>query len=426
MSHVPLPQAAARLVAAHPLIPLATVLVAVCAPLALLHDLTPRTLAVAFAFGGLIFCGELVRVALPGNREAAPVATAAALGYALLGPVGQDTVDHDVVIVVTVTAVASCTAALVHAAVGRMPRLDAVARRVLVTGFTAGVFALVRPELGDEPAALELVLVMVAIAAVAGLLDIGFASFDRFRQWRTRFVHALRDEFRSVVGLAAAIAATGVLIPLAAVRMDLWALPALSVPLFVAQFSFRRYASIRKTYDETIRALSRITEVGGYVGEGHAKRVTDLSLAIGRRLGMDEEQLRELEYAALLHDVGQISLDEPIPEGSTIAVTPLHRARVAQLGAEIIRSSGFLDGVATIVERQADPYRRNRRPPDGTLPLASRIIKAVSAYDDLVAATPGRDAPADALERLRLGLAYEYDPRVVEALAAEVAPAVRV
>ena len=36
------------------------------------------------------------------------------------------------------------------------------------------------------------------------------------------------------------------------------------------------------------------------------------------------------------------------------------------------------------IERQSDPYRRNRRPADETLPMASRIIKAASAYDDLV------------------------------------------
>ena len=88
------------------------------------------------------------------------------------------------------------------------------------------------------------------------------------------------------------------------------------------------------------------------------------------------------------------------------------------MGAEIIRSSGTLDNVAVIVERQADPYRRTRRPTDDTLPVASRIIKAASAYDDLVSVAPEDPrCRADALERLRLGMAYEYDPGVVEALA---------
>jgi HD-GYP domain-containing protein (c-di-GMP phosphodiesterase class II) len=156
--------------------------------------------------------------------------------------------------------------------------------------------------------------------------------------------------------------------------------------------------------------------------EGHAERVTELSVAIGRELGMGEDDIVDLEYAALLHDVGQLSLDDPIPRGSTLTVTAQHRTRVAGLGADIIRSTGFLDRVAVLVERQAEPYRRNRRDSDETVPLGSRIIKAVSAYDDLVS-DAGGDARAsiDALERLRLGMAYDYDPRVVAALADVVA-----
>jgi HD-GYP domain-containing protein (c-di-GMP phosphodiesterase class II) len=77
--------------------------------------------------------------------------------------------------------------------------------------------------------------------------------------------------------------------------------------------------------------------------------------------------------------------------------------------------------VAEVVARQADPYRRHRQPPDDTLPLESRIIKAASAYDDLVGASGSPDLIADALERLRLGMAYEYDPKVVDSLASQIA-----
>ena len=48
--------------------------------------------------------------------------------------------------------------------------------------------------------------------------------------------------------------------------------------------------------------------------------------------------------------------------------------------------------------------------------LASRIIRVVNAYDDLVGDSTDLASRLDAVERLRLGMAYEYDPRVVEAL----------
>ena len=203
--------------------------------------------------------------------------------------------------------------------------------------------------------------------------------------------------------------------------MQLYALPVFCIPLLLTQFAFRRYAAIRTTYRQTIRSLSRVTEVGGYVEEGHSRRVSQLSIAIGRELGLTEHDLLELEYAALLHDIGQLSLIDPIPGGSTLVVAPVERRRVAELGADVIKTTGVLDRVADIVSRQADPYRRHREAPDHTLPIESRIIKAASAYDDLVGANATPDANADALERLRLGMAYEYDPQVVETLTKVVA-----
>lgn len=414
----PLPLAFGRMLASHPLIPVAAAVLAFAVPHALLQSITRETLIATFAFVGLMFVGELARVALPGDREASPLATAGALAYALTQSTGDSHfIPHGVSVTVSVTALAGLAGAVVHAAVGRAPRIDTIARRVL----TVGVAAVLAPRFAEaihlSRLNQTLVVVMVLAVAAAGVVDILLAAFDRRWRVRTPIVAAVRAELRLSVGLGAAIAATGVLIPLAAMRMQLWAIPALSLPLLVTQFAYRRYAAIRATYDQTIRALSRITEVGGYVTEGHADRVTELAVATGRQLGMTEDELTDLEYAALLHDVGQLSLDDPIPRGSTLAVTPQHRSRVAGLGADIIRSSGFLDRVAVIVERQADPYRRNRRASDDSVPLGSRIIKAVSAYDDLVSDSGNSPrSRADALERLRLGMAYEYDPRVVSAL----------
>jgi hypothetical protein len=83
----------------------------------------------------------------------------------------------------------------------------------------------------------------------------------------------------------------------------------------------------------------------------------------------------------------------------------------------VVRQAGVLDDVAHIVERQVEPYRRRHEHDDGEVPLASRIIKAVNAYDDLVGEDRGGARSLEALERIHLGLAFEYDPRVVASLA---------
>jgi len=199
--------------------------------------------------------------------------------------------------------------------------------------------------------------------------------------------------------------------------MGIIALPLFLMPLVLTQFAVRRFASIRTTYGQTIRTLSRLTEIGGYTAPDHPARVAELSVAMGRDMGMSERDALDLEYAALLHDIGQVALREPIPGGATMLAAPADQDRIARDGAEIVRKTGVLDTVALILESQSKPYRHVRELGED-LPISSRIIKVANAYDDLVGGRDnvdgnGKDA---AIERIHLGLGYEYDPRVVEAL----------
>jgi len=400
----------------------ALVLVAVSVVLALQQPI--KQPSIALAFGAFIALGEAVRVTLAGDREAAPLGAAAALAYALIGRLGTVPTTQTVWDVIAVTAVASLLGALPHVAAGRSPRLDVLARRVLAAGVAAALF---RPlyDAGNGPLGrLEmahrngwLAWVMVVIAVLAGLCDAAVAALVRADRDRAPFMPSLRGELRALIGLGSAIGATGVLIALAAEVMMLWAIPVFVIPLMLTQFSFRRYAGIRSTYAQTIRSLSRVTEVGGYTETGHSRRVSELALGVGRELGLSDVELVDLEYAALMHDLGQLSLAEPIPGGATVMTRPDEQRRIAEMGAEVIRQTGVLDRVAVIVERQADPYRRPHETVDDTIPLASRIIKAANAYDDLVGDSRETGRHLDALERLRLSMAYDYDPKVVASLA---------
>jgi response regulator RpfG family c-di-GMP phosphodiesterase len=226
---------------------------------------------------------------------------------------------------------------------------------------------------------------------------------------------ALWDELRVQLPLGTAVGASALLIAFSSEVMGLAAVWVFTAPLLVSQVAVRRYVGIRTTYLETVRALSRMTEVGGYVEGGHSRRVSRLSVAIGRELGMGEAELEELEYAALMHDIGQLSLRDPIPGGATVLVSPDDQRRIAELGADVIRQAGVLDQVADVVMQQSDPCRAPGM--DQGPPVASRIIRAANAFDDLVGSSADRDRAAAALERLRLDTASEYDPGVVEALS---------
>ncbi len=375
---------------------------------------------VAIAFGALIACGELARMTMPGDREAAPISTAAALGYAMLLDVEGRPAGHTAFQVIAVTAVGMIAGALPHLAVGRPPRMEAMARRLLGVALVAVVY---RPLSGVLYAStghgspqgqwwLPLAAMVTLVAAML-LADVAIAAVLRAGRVRTALAVAVRDEMRIAGPLGAAVGASGTLLALASHSMGLVALLVFAAPLLVTQVAFRKYAGIRATYLQTVRALARVPEVGGYVDHGHSRRVSRLSVAIGRELGMSEPELLELEYAALMHDIGQLSLADPIPGGATVLTDPGQARRIAELGAEVIRKTGVLDRVAEIVRRQCDA-------PGPDVPAASRIIKVANAYDDLVGGSDDRDRAAAALERLRAETGEEFDPAVVDAVVTVV------
>jgi acid phosphatase family membrane protein YuiD len=382
---------------------------------------------VAVAFGVLIAFGELLRLSLPGDRESAPIATAGALAYALLIKVGNTFTGHSAQQVVTVTAIGMIIGALPHLAVGRPARVGGMAVRLLAVASVAFLF---RPLAGDAAVQRdwEVDLALgVSLVIVALLVEVVLSALMRADEQRARFWVTLVDEMRVLLPLGAAVGASALLIAFAAEVMGLASLAVFTAPLLVTQVAFRRYSGIRATYLQTVRALAKVTEIGGYVETGHSERVSRLAVAIGRELGIHEPDLLELEYAALMHDIGQLSLSDPIPGGATVLVSRADQERIAGLGAEVIQQAKVLGSVAEIVRRQNEPYRNVDFVPDpraatteGGLsgpPMSSRIIKAANAFDDLVGGSLDAARATEAVHRLRLDTASEFDPRVVEALA---------
>src|ERR1700678_380416 len=345
---------------------------------------------IAVAFGVLVAFGELLRLSLPGDRESAPIATAGALGYALLIRVGTTPAMHSAQQVVTVTAIGMIIGALPHLAVGRPARVGGMAARLLAVASVAFLFrplAADRMVVHDWPVDVALMLPLVIVAL---LVEVVLSALMRADEQRARFWVTLLDEMRVQLPLGAAVGASALLIAFASEVMGLFALAVFTAPLLVTQVAFRRYSGIRATYLQTVRALAKVTEIGGYVEPGHSERVSRLAVAVGRELGIHEPQLLELEYAALMHDIGQLSLRDPITGGATIFVSPQDQQRIAALGADVIQQAQVLGSVAEIVRRQNEPYRdadpatgshpdRRDAERDGP-PLSSRIIKADNAF----------------------------------------------
>ncbi|MEV0239138.1 HD domain-containing protein [Streptomyces sp. NPDC050674] len=373
-----------------------------------LHDgLEER--GVALAFGVLVTVGELSRHNGAQVREPAPLGAAGALSYGLLGEAGGQATHHGPAQVVAVVLAASLLGSVPHIARGQGPTLDHLARRVLTVGFVAVCF---QPPYNrgmfDDWGGPAYALLLLALLSLTALCDAVLAAALAHTRTGWPFGPVLRDELRAVCGIGSAVIATGAVMALAVAVVGLWALPVFSVPLLLAQLSFRRYAAVRATYRQTIASLARATEVAGYTPAGHARRVAALSQAVGRDLGLTEPELAVLEYAALMHDIGQLSLVDPVPAGATAALPAAEQRRIALLGGAVVRQTGVDEAVAVVVERQADPHPEQ--------PLAARIVRAVNAYEEK-SREGGPGGPLTALEELRLATAGTYAPEVVESLA---------
>jgi len=119
-------------------------------------------------------------------------------------------------------------------------------------------------------------------------------------------------------------------------------------------------------------------------------------------------------FKVLITDPADLEIVDKLSKGEDAPSIP---------NGAIVRETGVLEGVARILEHQTTPYRQVRELGE-EIPLTSRIIKVVNAYEDLNRGARGMRSRDAALERIYLGLGYEYDPSIVDALlrALELAP----
>ena len=370
----------------------------------------------AVVFGALIGIGEMVQFKVDRIRNRAPIATSAALGYAMLrGPMAPA---PEVAQVVAVVAVATLA--------GLIPRMtaglpwDAVVscRRVVSVAAAAAVYTAVLPSTmdwdGNWSHALPITAAMFLAVLTAGLSD-AFVGAGRATEALNRpFPAALRDELSVLARIGLGMGISGVLLAASTSLIGLWAVPLVVVPLLLTQFAFRRFASAQRTYRTTVRSMARSTEIAGFSSPGQNARTASLAVAIGNDLGLTPARMEALEYAALLSGVGQLALADPSPGGASLLRTRAERQRAAEIGASVIERSGVLDRVAEIVRHSNDPYRQGRAS-NSDIPLESGIVNVALAYEQLVGEGNGQ-SPDKAMESIGLGIGAEYDPVVVESL----------
>lgn len=181
------------------------------------------------------------------------------------------------------------------------------------------------------------------------------------------------------------------------------------VPYSFTHTALQRYAGTLRTYGQTIQAISQIPEVAGLASRGHAVRTGYLARDIGREMGLSPDEVKDLEYAGYMHDIGRITLNEP-----AILRAGFTDTDIARWGSQIIAEATHLEDVARIVGDQCLPYRNPGEERSADVSSSAKIVKVVSSYDQAVNELKMR--PIDALEQLHRGSAYEFDPEVTSSL----------
>ncbi len=182
-----------------------------------------------------------------------------------------------------------------------------------------------------------------------------------------------------------------------------------AMPYGFVHVAFNRLAAASATHRQTIRALGRVPEAGGFSLPGHATRSADMAVALGGEMKLSPGDTRLVEDAALLADIGRVVLGgAALASGGGFTTGDL-----AHWSAAIIAEAPTLQPVAALVAESPRPYRRPGEARDPSLPLAAQVVKVATAYDYAVGGGMG---PADALEVLHRGVAYDYDPEVLAAL----------
>jgi len=180
--------------------------------------------------------------------------------------------------------------------------------------------------------------------------------------------------------------------------------------------------SLEDAYRSTLRALTAALETRDSETHGHSERVVSYSLRLGREYGLNQEELKSLEFGSLLHDIGKIGVPDAIlrkpaklteEEWARMREHPLH-------GQQILRGIEFLQGAARVVAQHHEKWDGSGYPlgVSGTdIDICARIFAVADAYDAITSDRVYRRGKSyeAAAEELDEWAGRQFDPKVVEA-----------
>ncbi|KJS80430.1 MAG: hypothetical protein JM58_18630 [Peptococcaceae bacterium BICA1-8] len=181
------------------------------------------------------------------------------------------------------------------------------------------------------------------------------------------------------------------------------------------------YTELKNSYVSIIKALAKAIDAKDPYTHGHCERVKDLSLQIGRKLSLDPRDLEELEFAALLHDIGKIGLPEAILYKPGL-LSPIEFEVIKShptIGANMIGDIPFLERIKRIIEEHHERIDGTGYPQGikgGQMDFLAKIIGVADAIDAMMTKRPYRSAQNAifVLNELERCNGSQFDPLVIK------------
>jgi HD-GYP domain-containing protein (c-di-GMP phosphodiesterase class II) len=187
---------------------------------------------------------------------------------------------------------------------------------------------------------------------------------------------------------------------------------------------YTKALELQRAYRGTVMLLSDVIESEDRYTAEHSRSVVDLVNAVADHLGVPEPDRQELEFAAMLHDVGKISIPKEIlnkPAALTQSEFEVIKTHTIEGQFMLDRIGGLLGRVGEIV-RSCHERWDGRGYPDGLagreIPYASRIVFCCDAYNAMTTDRVYREAmsAAEAIAELKANSGTQFDPAVVDAV----------
>ncbi len=200
---------------------------------------------------------------------------------------------------------------------------------------------------------------------------------------------------------------------------DLELLSTIAAQASIAIRNARLYEEQETTYLNTVQALVSAIEASDAYTRGHSERVTRYSVSLAKQMGLEGDALKQLEQAAILHDIGKIGIDVNLLHkkekltSADIDVLKLHPS----IGVRILEPIHFLGTVREIIEQHHERYDGNGYPNGLTgdnWRLEGKILAVCDTYDAMTSDRPYRKALSHeiAIQEIRDHSGAQFDPEV--------------